>query len=116
MTSKAKGAHLPQIMTADDLEGQVFKEPKFIVPGYLTEGLCILAGKPKSAKSWKALQIADAVSRGADYFGTRIEQGKVLYLGLEDTPRRLQARLRAVRQGASPNPLLDLATQWRRLD
>jgi hypothetical protein len=70
-------------------------EIKFIVPGYVTEGLTILAGKGKIGKSWLALGIAIAVASGGYALGSiKVEQGDVLYLALEDNERRLQRRLR----------------------
>jgi RecA-family ATPase len=88
-----------------------------VLPGYLTEGLSVLAGRPKIGKSWLALGLADAIARGGAALGNiDVKAGSVLYLGLEDTQRRLQQRLRAVRQGLPASPKLDLATTWPRLD
>jgi RecA-family ATPase len=78
-------------------------EIKFIVPGYLTEGLTILAGKGKIGKSWLALGIAIAVACGGYALGSiKVEQGDVLYLALEDNERRLQKRLRQLFPRESP--------------
>src|SRR5262249_563219 len=88
-------------VTATALEGKTSTAPKFAVPGLVPHGLSILAGRPKIGKSWLALALADSVSRGALALGNiATERGPVLYLGLEDNLRRLQQRLRAVRQGA----------------
>lgn len=104
------------IIDSVSLDAMEFPEPKFIVPGLLTEGLGILAGRPKQGKSWLALGLADAVARGGKALGSiDVEPGDVLYLALEDTPRRLQSRLRAIRQGLSPTPRLELVTSWNRL-
>jgi hypothetical protein len=48
-----------------------------------------------------ALQIALAVSSGGTVFNETIPQGRVLYLALEDNPRRLQDRMK--QQGWTPN-------------
>jgi hypothetical protein len=77
-----------EILTTD------WPEPVWAVPGILPVGLCMLAGKPKAGKSWLALQIAQAVATGGMALGRRVERGPVLYLALEDTPRRLQDRMR----------------------
>jgi len=69
-------------------------EPVWVVPGSLPQGLTILAGKPKLGKSWLALQLAQAVSTGGNIFNQTVEQGNVLYLALEDPPRRLQDRMK----------------------
>lgn len=57
----------------------------------------MLAGPPKIGKSWLALGLAVAVATGGKALGTiDVTTGAALYLALEDTPRRLQARLRKV--------------------
>ncbi len=53
----------------------------------------MLVGKPKMGKSWMALDIALAVATGGSVLGEQTEQGDVLYLALEDNPRRLQDRM-----------------------
>ncbi len=68
-------------------------EPTWAVPGLLPAGLCIFAGKQKAGKSWLALQIAQAVATGGHVLGQQIERGPILYLALEDIPRRLQDRM-----------------------
>lgn len=90
--------------TAEELLATVFPEPRWAVPGLLPEGLTLLVGSPKVGKSWAALGVAVAVASGGRAFGeVPVAPGDVLYLGLEDTPRRLQRRIRAV-LGASPPP------------
>lgn len=44
-------------------------------------------------KSWMALQFSLAVACGGYTFGKRIDQGNVLYMALEDPPRRLKERM-----------------------
>ena len=81
-------------MTARELQQMTFPPVKYIVPGYVPEGLTVLAGKPKIGKSWAALAIGIAVANGGTAFASiQCEQGNVLYLALEDNPRRLQYRL-----------------------
>lgn len=105
------------IISADELLATVFGPVRWILEPYLTEGLAVLAGKPKIGKSWLALGIACPVAAGATALGTlQVAQGDVLYMALEDNPRRLQARLRAVLQGAEAPPSLHLVTEWNRLD
>ena len=105
------------LVNAVDLCAKQFAEPKFVVPDYLTEGLGILAGKPKIGKSWFALGIVNAVAMGSTAIGKiDVQIGDALYLALEDNERRLQKRLKAVLQGCQPSPRLDLVTEWRRLD
>jgi hypothetical protein len=90
-------------------------EPRWAVPGLFTEGLNILAGKPKIGKSWLSLAIAHAVASGREIFGKKVEIGEVLYLALEDTLRRLQDRLRKLHGGAHVPDGLHFAHEWERL-
>ncbi len=107
----------PRIISAVDLMAMELPEPKFIVPNLVTEGINLLAGKPKIGKSWMALHIGKAVAAGGLALGTiEVEPGRVLYLALEDNERRLQVRLRTVLQGAEVPDGLELATQWERFD
>lgn len=71
-----------------------FPDPIWIVRDLLPIGLCLFAGKAKLGKSWQALQLARAVASGGEFLGRRLDQGKVVYLALEDSPRRLQSRMK----------------------
>lgn len=108
----AAGGPEPQrrIWTAAELLAAEFPPPTWVIPGLLPAGKVDLAGRPKLGKSWLALQIAVAVSSGGMVFDHRVEQAPVLYLALEDNPRRLQDRLR--KQQAVPTHYLHLATEW----
>ena len=86
--------HSPlDLLTADDILTTDWPEPTWAIPNLLPAGLNILAGKPKVGKSWLALQIAQAVAAGGVALGERVEAGSVLYLALEDPPRRLKDRM-----------------------
>lgn len=76
------------------LDGQVFPEPSWCVRGLIPEGCCILSGHPKIGKSFLVLAIALAAARGGTVLGVEVEVRPVLYMALEDDPRRLQARSR----------------------
>jgi len=82
-----------ETLTADEILTTDWPEPVWSVPGLLPSGLAILAGKAKVGKSWLALQIAQAVAAGGVALGERVTAGPVLYLALEDTPRRLRDRM-----------------------
>ena len=87
------------------------------MPDLVPEGLSILAGKPKTGKSWMALDFAVAVAAGSTALGNvDCDQGAVLLLALEDTERRLNGRLKAVLQGEPAPATLEIATQWPRAD
>jgi len=90
--------------TAPELLATEFPPARWAVPGIVAEGVTVLAGAPKVGKSWLGLGLAVAVATGGRALGkAEVEAGDVLYLGLEDTARRLQARLRKV-LGRSPAP------------
>ena len=70
-----------------------FQPIKWVVPGFIAEGLTLFCGKPKIGKSWLLLHAANAVAKGHDTLGDiRCEQGDVLYCALEDNKRRLKRR------------------------
>jgi AAA domain/3'-5' exonuclease/Domain of unknown function (DUF3854) len=107
---------LKNAVSATELLAIEFPEPRWIVPGIVPEGTTILAGKPKMGKSWLALGTSVAVAAGGVALGTkRVERGAVLYLALEDNPRRLQSRLKKLLPGGAAPEGLELATEWRRL-
>jgi hypothetical protein len=86
--------------TAAELLAEQFPEPRWSVPGLLPEGLTLFVGAPKIGKSWAQLGLGVAVATGGRALGRiPVEQGDVLYLALEDHPRRLQERLRKVLNG-----------------
>jgi RecA-family ATPase len=79
---------------AETLLGMEFPPLEYVIPGYVVEGLTVLAGKPKLGKSWWAYDASIAVATGGKAMGAiDCEQGDVLYLALEDNRRRVQDRL-----------------------
>ncbi|QIG92442.1 AAA family ATPase [Bradyrhizobium sp. 6(2017)] len=79
---------------AETLLGMEFPPLEYVIPGYVVEGLTVLAGKPKLGKSWWAYDASIAVATGGKAMGAvECEQGDVLYLALEDNRRRVQDRI-----------------------
>jgi hypothetical protein len=72
-----------------------YPELKYLVEDMIPEGCHLLIGKPKKGKSWMSLQLAVATATGTDFMGQECQQGRVMYLALEDTKRRIKSRLRA---------------------
>lgn len=102
---------------ASELMLEEFRPLKWAIPDLVPEGLTLLAGKPKTGKSWLALDFANAASGACHALGSiKCEAGPVLYLALEDTKRRLQSRLRAVLQGAEASDEFEYKTEWRGCD
>ena len=65
---------------------------KFAIDAILPEGLVIFCGRAKSMKSWTMLLICYLVQNGMEALGRETTQGDCLYLGLEDSERRLKDR------------------------
>lgn len=104
--SNAKARTAPKaandnIQVGDPIDGESLLQMEFppvewVVPGYIAEGLTILAGRPKLGKSWLALGVAIAVATAGNVLGVDVEQGDAIYMALEDNRRRLQDRLNIV--------------------
>ena len=104
------------IVTAAYLKTAKFPPVSFVVPDLLPEGLCLLAGKPKVGKSWLGLELCLGIAGDHEVLGgLRPLPGDVLYCALEDTPQRLQRRIRKINRGIWPERLT-FATSWRKLD
>jgi hypothetical protein len=104
--SNRKGNGKARLYTAGDLQWMDFPPLQFTIPGYLVEGLTILVGKPKLGKSWMALDWLLAKAHGGYAFGTlQCDVGDCLYMALEDSPRRLQRRIKQ---------LLSHSKEWSR--
>ncbi|WLB85167.1 AAA family ATPase [Bradyrhizobium elkanii] len=74
-----------------------FAPLKEIVPGYVYGGFTILAGRQKLGKTWLAIDWAVAVATGGVAMGSvDCAKGDVLYVDLENGPRRIQGRIRAL--------------------
>ena len=104
---------------ASDLQSMTFAPARYVLPGYVSEGVSILAGKPKIGKSWLTFDLAIAVAAGRFTLGTlKPAQGDVLYLALEDSNRRLKRRMMKLLPGSEARwtDRLTLTTEWRRAD
>lgn len=107
----------PLIIRGDELAAMHFSPLQWAIPGILPEGMTLLAGKPKAGKSFLSIQMVAAVATGdCSMFGAPdMEPGDVLYLALEDSPRRLQKRARDIRMGPI-SARTHFATTWPRFD
>ena len=109
-----------ELIDASHLYDQQFPDLRYVVEGLFSEGVTLLASRPKLGKSWLMLQIGHAVAKGVSTL-TACDKpvcGDVLYLALEDSPRRLKRRLQKF-CGADKRTWpqrLQLITKWRRLD
>ena len=83
-------------------------KPDMIVDGLIPTGLTIIAGAPKSCKSWLMLRLALSVSLGEPFLGHDVNKCDVAYYALEDTDARLKSRLLDI--GTAPPSGLIYAT------
>lgn len=107
-----------EMLTMRQLLVRDIPEPQWVVPGILSEGLNILAGKPKQGKSMLALNMAVTIAAGGKALkSVQVPAGDVLYLSLEDKQRRVQFRARKIVSGLGESCISDrltVATAWPR--
>lgn len=90
-----------------------FPEEPFIVDNILPRGTMLITGKPKTRKSWFALNLAMAVASGGKALGHfQAMHGDVLYIDLEMGQKRLHHRLHVVSPDLEPPKGLQFATKW----
>jgi hypothetical protein len=94
-----------------------FPDPNWIVPGIFPEGLTIFGGKPKAGKSTLCLGLAHTIASGGKFLGKiQTAPQEVLYLALEELPRRLKPRLIKMLNGATPTGKIHFSFQWPKID
>lgn len=105
-----------EIVSAADLERKQFAALQWTVEDIMPEGCILLAGKPKSRKSWLALHIARSVAMNKLVFSRyKVVQGAVLYMDLESNQRRMQHRLRQMELDNEGQPAnLFVVNEWSR--
>ena len=99
-------ANLPAggVFTAAELDKMNLPPVQWAVPGLLPAGLSFLVAAPKMGKSWMALDLCLAVASGGEWLGRKVNQGPTLYLDLEDSANRAQARMRTLLDGFTAAP------------
>ena len=106
-----RGTKTPPYMSALDLLAMDLPEPGPVVDGLISEGLTVIAGKPKLGKSILSLDLAASIAAGKPAVGGfPSHQGKALYVALEDGPRRLRSRIERSLTDCPAD--FDIATEW----
>lgn len=83
-----------QRTNTNDIMAQTFDPIKWVVPGYVSEGFLVLAGRQKLGKTWLAIDWALTVAVGGVAMGSiDCVAGDVLYIDMENGPRRIQGRI-----------------------
>lgn len=92
-------AYVPTPRTLAELQTRTLPPTVWAVPGFLPQGIAMLAGAPKLGKSFLALGLCVAIARGEDAFEyLPTVEGDDLYLALEDGENRLQERMQGFLQ------------------
>lgn len=86
-------------IAASDLQTAKIDPPEWLIPDVLPQGLAILCASSKVGKSWMAMQMCLAISRGKEFLDYTSNQAGCLYLALEDGIFRLKDRLNKVLDG-----------------
>ena len=100
-------AALPTIYSAADMQKEDVAPVEYIVDDIMTTGCYILAGAPKSRKSFLALHVAVSIATGGHVFGQFEVKQKcsVLYLDLEMSKNSVHRRLSSMNFGDWPRNL-----------
>src|SRR5690606_19420588 len=101
------------VIAARMLYRHKFEIIPFNVEEILPIGTMLLTGKPKTRKTWFAMNIAWAVAAGGKALGKyQAQQGDVLYIDLEMGAARLHKRLHVISPEQEPPRGLQFATKW----
>jgi hypothetical protein len=79
--------------TAREIMGMPAVPVQYLVSQRVPPGLVIIGGRPKSRKSWYALQLGIACAAKRRFMGVPPRDGRVLYIALEDNDPRMRQRL-----------------------
>lgn len=102
----------PVRTSTNTIMSTVFEPIRWIVPGYVPEGFSVLAGRQKLGKTWLAMDWGLAVATGGIAMGSiPVECGDVLYVDMENGPRRIQRRIHALYPGQNVPDLKRLVWQ-----
>jgi AAA domain len=109
------GQMRPKGIDGDNLMTKEFPPLVWAVEDILPQGVCLFAAPPKAGKSFIAVDVAVAVACGGKALGRiGVTQGDVLYIGLEDSERRLQDRVFTLTEGEIPECMDRI--EWQTID
>lgn len=109
---------LAGVYTAAQLQTQEIPPLVYTVDEVLPEGLTMIHGHSKLGKSFLGMDIAAGIALGGRVFGRfQAQRGRVLYLAMEDGPRRLKTRFQALFTDLGVWPdTLHLVHDWKTMD
>ena len=99
-----------EAVSLPDLYDTSYTPATALIDNFLYSGVYILAGPPKTGKSFLMAQLAYHVAAGMEFFNHKVTPASVLYLSLEDDLVRLQKRFSRM-FGVEGNTNLYLATK-----
>jgi len=82
------------VMSFDDLMRRSSEHVDWVIEGILRRsGILLMASRPKVGKSDTARNLAKSIATGSPFLGRRCQQGKVLWIGLEEPVQHLTDRI-----------------------
>lgn len=102
VANPAKINNLLMLPSGDELMNKLFAPLEYIVDDFMPMGCWLMVGEAKLGKTWMMLDLAVAVASGGEFMGHRCKQGRVMYLALEESERRINARLHALCEAKGP--------------
>lgn len=105
-------APAPRIRDAATLIQTALAPVRYVIPGWLPEGLTLLVANPKVGKSTLILQAAVALAGGGEFWGEIVPKAKALLIDLETNERRLRRKLDEAGVTALAPGVLLYATDW----
>ncbi len=113
----AQSGIVPEMFSMGSILRMSLPDPQWAIPTFLPVGVTLLAGKPKMGKSWLALALALAIAENRLALGSLpVTSGDVLYLGLEDSIRRIADRGAKLLQGRTPPENFTWVGMWNQLN
>jgi len=111
-------AFMPKTLNGAELMRTQFPEPKWVLRGFIGEGITVLAGRPKMGKSALALNVGVAVAHGGIALDIPCEEGDVLYCSgvTEGSFPEFQDRLKNLMPGEPVSPRIHFMEDLARLD
>lgn len=82
-----------KITNSVELYSKEFPPIIFVLNEIMTEGLNVIAGQPKSGKTWFELSLFIQVSKGEQFLDFKTSESEDLYLCLEGGEQRLGKRV-----------------------
>lgn len=95
-----------KLLTAEELRERISDRVDWIVEDLIRQsGLCLLSARPGAGKSTLMRTLATCVSTGAPFLSRRCKQGKVIWIGMEESDQDLDEALEDMGMGSSKDIL-----------